>query len=297
LDAANTERAVQAVIDRWQALGAQGLVTGQQLAQGLDQARAKLDEIRPGISSLDEALRAFGLKTRTELQTTADTYRSAWQQIATSTTVSLADKARAFTAYKEAAIAANNGVLPSEVATQEAIFKTQLTATSAGEAIAAAMGLAGSATDRTTAKVGQLNEQLNRAAALIPASGIADTPDKNPTPFSGAQPDYSTRNDLVAKYRAGTLTADDAEAAAANLQAAKVNQKAFGSVAGAKGFTESTQMAQAIVDAIKTKVVTKTVNVNVKVGGSTTTVNTSSEEDAAKLVSVLRVLEQASGRS
>lgn len=298
LDAANTERAVQAVIDRWQALGAQGIVTGQQLAEGLEQARAKLEEIRPGINSVDEALRTFGLKTRTELQQTAQTYQAAWQQISTSTNVSLADKAKAFSAYKAAAIAANNGVLPSEVATQEAIFRTQLTATSAGQAIAEAMGLAGSATDRTATKVGQLNEQLGKAAALIPSSGIADTPDKNPNPFSGTQPDNTTRNDLTAKYRAGTLTLDDASAAAANLEAARANQKAFGNVAGAKGFDQSVQMAQAIVDAIKSQAVVKAPRaVNVTINGKTTALNAASDADADAIVKVLQQLEAAAGRS
>ncbi len=46
-DAASSERAVPAVIARFEALGRQGLLTGDQLAAGLEKARAKLDQLAP----------------------------------------------------------------------------------------------------------------------------------------------------------------------------------------------------------------------------------------------------------
>lgn len=61
IDAASTERAVQAVIERWQALGEQGRLTGDQIEAGLAKARAKLDELTPGIRGLREAAQAAGV--------------------------------------------------------------------------------------------------------------------------------------------------------------------------------------------------------------------------------------------
>jgi tape measure domain-containing protein len=135
LDASNTERAVQAVIARWQELGAQGLVTGDQLAAGLEKARGKLDTLKPGINTLDEALRTFGLKSASELQRTADNFKSAWEQIRNSTTTSLADKQRAFEQYAAAATAANKGVVPSEIEVQREMLKIQQSANDTGKAM------------------------------------------------------------------------------------------------------------------------------------------------------------------
>lgn len=302
LDAANTERAIQAVIDRWQALGTQGTVTGEQLAAGLEKARAKLDELRPGISSLDEALKTFGLKTRAELQQTADTYGKAWAQISTSTTTSLADKAKAFAQFRDAAAAANNGVVPSEVALQGEILKTQLMGTEAGQKIAEGMGLAGTHVDALAGRVAALNAGLSQTAGNIAGSKIADSPDKNPNPFSGAQPDYTVQNDLNAKFAAGTLTAADRTTAEANLAAARANQQAFGKVPGAKGFDQALEKAIAIVDRINNLGTAATGNstthtVNIKVGSTTAAVKTATAADATTLTDILRQLETAAARS
>lgn len=58
---AATTQAVDAVIQRYEALGAQGLITGDQLREGLEKARAKVDELTPGITGLREATRAAGV--------------------------------------------------------------------------------------------------------------------------------------------------------------------------------------------------------------------------------------------
>uniref|UniRef100_UPI002DD6B0C9 tape measure protein n=1 Tax=Pseudorhodoferax sp. TaxID=1993553 RepID=UPI002DD6B0C9 len=58
---AATTQAVDAVIQRYEALGAQGLITGDQLREGLEKARAKVDELTPGITGLREAAKAAGV--------------------------------------------------------------------------------------------------------------------------------------------------------------------------------------------------------------------------------------------
>ncbi len=59
-EAAGTERAVQAVMDRFTELGKQGQLTGQQVSDGLAKAQEKIDALTPGIQGLAEAARKFG---------------------------------------------------------------------------------------------------------------------------------------------------------------------------------------------------------------------------------------------
>jgi len=61
INTASTTQAVDAVIQRYEALGAQGLITGDQLREGLEKARAKVDELTPGITGLREAAKAAGV--------------------------------------------------------------------------------------------------------------------------------------------------------------------------------------------------------------------------------------------
>lgn len=165
LSAANTERAVQAVIDRLTALGKQGTITGEQLAEGLDKARKKIDELKPGINSLDEALRAFGLKTQAELDATATKLGEAYRRIANDVSVSLADKAKAFEQYAAAATAANKGVETGEVALQRAILDTKLAASGLGSTIVDAMGKAAAATQLAA----QAQERYNQLLQADPS--------------------------------------------------------------------------------------------------------------------------------
>ncbi|RVT49656.1 tape measure protein [Rubrivivax albus] len=169
-DAAGTERAVQAVIDRVEALGEAGKLTGEALADALTTARAKLDELRPGVDSLAEALAAFGIKTRTELQATADKLGAAYRQIAQAVDVSLTDKIRAFNAYRDAAIAANGGVESSDVALQRKILETQAAAAGLGDVIESSMRRARKATDEATAAVNRYGERLNQTAGSLGGS-------------------------------------------------------------------------------------------------------------------------------
>lgn len=138
LSAAHTERAVQAVIDRLEDLGKQGAITGEQLADGLDRARKKIDELKPGINSLSEALSTFGLQTREQLQATADKLGKAYDQIGNSARVSLADQRKAFDQWSAAAIAANGGVESSAVKVARTMLEVKEAALGAGAAGAAA---------------------------------------------------------------------------------------------------------------------------------------------------------------
>lgn len=124
-EAAGTEKALQAVIERYEALGAAGRLSGEQVADGLEKAREKIDSLLPGVNTLDEALHNFGLKSAAELQETAQRYEDSWKAIAQSTQVALDDKITAFEKYAAAVTAANKGVESSEISLQREILRTQ----------------------------------------------------------------------------------------------------------------------------------------------------------------------------
>lgn len=138
LAAANTEKAVQAVIARLQEAKDQGLIFGDAFVAGMDKAKAKLDELKPGISSLGEALKTFGLKSKEELTNTATKLGEAYRRIANDTSVSVADKIKAFQQFAEAATAANGGVETSEVKLQRRILELQAAAKGLGDDLAKA---------------------------------------------------------------------------------------------------------------------------------------------------------------
>jgi len=79
--AAGTEAAMRAIVERWEDLGRQGLVAGDRLRQGLDGAKAKLDELAPGITSVTEAWKTLGLRSQDELRRTAEVATQAYQTI------------------------------------------------------------------------------------------------------------------------------------------------------------------------------------------------------------------------
>lgn len=166
LDAANTERAVRAVIDRLDELGRAGELSGDRLADGLERARKKLDELRPGINSLGEALRTFGLQTRSELQQTADRLGDAYRVISTSAGVSLRDQIEAYGKWRAAALKASGDVETQHLAEQRVILGTRATVAGLGDAYQQAMGKAETATRKAGAVV--------RAETASMAAGFRD---------------------------------------------------------------------------------------------------------------------------
>ncbi len=221
LQAATTETAVNAVIDRFKALGEQGKISGQQMADGLVQAQKKLDDLKPGINSLQEALSTFGLKSRSELQATADKMRESWNQIKSDTTVSLADKIKAFEQYAAMARDANGGVESSEVALQRAILKTQADVLGLGDAFERGMGRADAAVQRTAGHLDNLRVQT--AAARVGVSNMDFTPDPARGAITGTY-DIGALGALKQKQAAGLLKAEDLNLAEAAYQTALVNQ-------------------------------------------------------------------------
>lgn len=172
LSAATTAPAVQAVVDRWKSLGEQGLLTGDQLTEGLRRAGAKLDEIRPGIDSVAEAYKALGMKTQDELARAAATAKSAYDTIRQSGTASARDLQTAFKAYAEAAIAANGGVASEMLRAEAAARGVAVEVDAAGKAVVRIGDESRKAADAT----GEIGKQAANASAAV--DGLAQAQQK-----------------------------------------------------------------------------------------------------------------------
>lgn len=305
LAAATTEKAVKAVIERLEELGKRGLITGDQLSEGLEKARGKIDGLLPGIQTLNEALGNFGLKSREELVRTADTMKASYAKIANSVSVSLAEKKIAFEQYSKAAIAANGGVESSEITLQREILKIKSSVETVGDSITQQMGRAGDALDSVSIKARAVATELERVEKE--RQRVADI---TPSRGRGAM-DARGSSLLEEKRRTGTLSAEDLTLAQAAFDSARINSiqrdanfSAF-SNDGNRSINEEQLRAQTILDQVKALVqlkqqpqqqqqqqnTSRTININI--GGRTTPVNVSSDADAKALAEVLRQLESA----
>lgn len=223
LKAATTETAVRAVIERWEALGKQGAVTGKQLADGLTVAQRKLDDIKPGVNSLAEAFRALGMKSQEDLNKTAENARQAFETIkqgSGSTRQEVERVGEAFKRYAEAAIAANGGVITDAVRAEAAMrgFRIEVDASGKSMLVAANStdGLAGglrnvaNEASAAAAQVAEMQKVYDRMTKLPPGTVSPSVMDSDAGSPSADAFGFSWKDEL---YRAGA-TVKEAEIAA-----------------------------------------------------------------------------------
>jgi tape measure domain-containing protein len=217
LAAANTERAVRAVIARLTDLGSAGRIAGERVATGLQAAQTKLDELRPGVNSLAEALRTLGLKTREELQATADKLGEAYARVTASGQVSLQDQAKAFNTWREAALAASGGVESGQLKLQRVMLQSRIAALGLGDTIEGAMRRAKTATDEAATAQQRYNALLQSdPSRLVGGTGLAgignssaNTPDGLPEIDSFGKLIRSTPSGGITRTASGQLQPPD----------------------------------------------------------------------------------------
>lgn len=133
-------------------------ILGDQVVDGLlksieDQARKAVT----GVTELDAALRLLGVKTRADLQKTADEFKGAFDTALKSGTLTADGLQQAFRRYAEAAIAANNGVATQTLKTEAAMRGLEIVTDATGKTIVRSMKEARDATNSA-------GEEANRAA-------------------------------------------------------------------------------------------------------------------------------------
>ena len=332
LDAAKTEQAVQAVIERMEQLGQRGLITGDQMAQGLEKARNKLDDLKPGINSLEEAMRKLGLTSDAVLRRTAGEAKQAYDAVRNSGVASAREISDAFKRSADAAIAANGGVIPMwvraeasargySIAVDGAGRETLKLADAAGQASGEAGRLSGNldrvggSADGARGKVERLAESLEKVRRTSDgfatnADGSAAGSFNNNIPIDKA---FAVK-EAVATGNFSGITLEDAQAAykqamdAKNWMSAavKMNPGAFSlqarndtdaMVAASKNALERLGGSTAGSGARGISQAGRTSTVVIKMGGKSTSVNTASDADADALTDMLKQLQNAAGRT
>lgn len=110
LDQAKNPAEIEAFRQKWEELGRTGRLTGQDLADGIQAARDKLDGMTSGINSVSEAFKVLGLISREQSAQMAASYGQAFSLLESSGQATTAQLQEAFRKYATAAIAANLGV-------------------------------------------------------------------------------------------------------------------------------------------------------------------------------------------
>lgn len=156
-------------------VGAAGM---ERLRAAAADARKRIEDLTPGIQSVEEAFRRLGVTSQTELRRAADEAREAFEKIRASGQATPRELEESFRAYAEAAIAANNGVASSALKVQAAQVGMRIEADEAGKTVvrtmaeskAAAEELA-KAVDDTAESVGELADAAGEVAKAWDEAG------------------------------------------------------------------------------------------------------------------------------
>jgi uncharacterized protein YmfQ (DUF2313 family) len=161
---------VQELVKLWRELGEVGKVTGVQLSDGLEAVNAKLDLLKPGINSVNEAFKTFGLQTREEAQKLLANYSQAFTTIETSGKATSTQLQTAFTKYAEAAIASNGGVASEFLKSEAAAKGLEIQVDKTGKTAVQAMANAAAATNALAGSIGAVSGE--KSAGVRSPDGV-----------------------------------------------------------------------------------------------------------------------------
>ncbi|MBB5204401.1 tape measure domain-containing protein [Inhella inkyongensis] len=173
IQTADSERALEAVRQRIESLrkelGTQvtdGLL--EQAAKQAEKLKSKMDEAKPGINSVTEAMKLLGVRSQESLSSAADEAKRAFEFIRDSGTAAPVDVQEAFRAYAEKAIAANAGVVSEALKVEAAMYRVNLAGRRAGDGIVSGMNRGRVAVLQAS---NAMAEALSRVGALTDAMG------------------------------------------------------------------------------------------------------------------------------
>ncbi|WP_390342369.1 tape measure protein [Variovorax boronicumulans] len=317
IQTADSQRAVDALrgqIERVRTVLGDRIADGllQQAAQQADELRLKVEQLKPGIQSAAEAMRFFGLQSAQQLKVAADNSREAYDALKNSGLASANQLREAFVRMANDAVAANKGIAPSWLQTEDAILRSREAVEGFGRSTIDVLDRAGS----KWREYGQIVRQEGSATPGVigPSQTIKSvTGDTREQRLAGQNAvDNSLQFILRDKLKAGTLEQSDLaglkNVVAALKQNAQVNADVMRHSAGAislEGLRDDAawQSTRAKFEAeIKrleapardTSGKSTTHKVDIKVGGEAGSVGVNTEDDAKTLVDLLQ---RVKGRS
>lgn len=231
IDTADSQKALDGVRGQIEAVRK---VLGDKVADGFlqqatlkaEELKVKMEELKPGIQSAGEAMKFFGLQTQTALKAAADNSRDAYNTLKNSGKASADQLREAFTRVAREAIAANKGVAPAWLETEDALLRAREATEHFG--------------DSTKRTLGELKNEWRSYGATVRAEGSATPgiigPDNTAKPIQSAfgnsreerlagqnAVDNRLMFELRDKLKAGTLTSGDAGALRTVIDSLKQN--------------------------------------------------------------------------
>jgi len=161
------------VIEQWNTLGKEGKLTGQELADGLDLSRTKLDELTDGINSVAEAYGVLGLKTREELAKQSGAFIESYDIIKKDGKATAQQLEEAFEKTAKANIAANGGVVDAVSRRMAAERGVTIAVDEQGRVTFEKMGQAKSANDKVTTSVNNIKTAYDGISSSAGVAGNA----------------------------------------------------------------------------------------------------------------------------
>lgn len=161
------------VIEQWNTLGKEGKLTGQELADGLDLSRTKLDELTDGINSVAEAYGVLGLKTREELAKQSGAFTESYDIIKKDGKATAQQLEEAFEKTAKANIAANGGVIDAVSRRMAAERGVTIAVDEQGRVTFEKMGQAKSANDKVTTSVNNIKTAYDGISSSAGVAGNA----------------------------------------------------------------------------------------------------------------------------
>ena len=163
LKSANSQAEIDAITARLAGLGLEGEKAGKAIEAAMAAASQRIEDLTPGIQSVEEAYRKLGIVSQDALKKQADGLREAYDYLATNG-ASVNELSAAWGKYAEAAIKANGGVATEVIKAEAAAKGYSIAVDAAGTASVKALGAAAGAAKNT-------GDQLHRAGVEAQSFG------------------------------------------------------------------------------------------------------------------------------
>ena len=162
---------IEALIVKWNELYKEGKITGQELADGLDNVQKRADILKDGINGVTEAYGFLGLKTREELAKDAKAYTDSYSIVLADGKATAQQLEEAFEKTARANIAANGGVIDKVTARMAAERGVTIAIDEQGRVSFEKAGQAVSSNERVKTSVDRVTTSHNNLASSAGTAG------------------------------------------------------------------------------------------------------------------------------
>ena len=162
---------IEALTARWHELYKEGKITGQELAEGLENIKNRADILKNGINGVTEAYGLLGLKTREELAKDAKAYTESYKLVMAEGRLTAQQQEEVFTKMARANTAANGGVIDSFTRAQAAAKGFTVEIDANGRVVVEKAGQAVSANDRVKTSVDRVATSQRNLASSAGVAG------------------------------------------------------------------------------------------------------------------------------